>query len=262
MQVPLHKSLFNMRVLVTRASPQAEELSKKLRELGAAPVQFAAFEIVPPDNNDQLDRAIQDLRHYDWLIFTSAHGVRFFLERMTALRLQVAMLEHVKVAAIGPSTAAALERVGKKADYVPSEYLSEGIVAGLGDLDGKRVLLPRADIASKKLPRLLRSRGASVDEVIAYRTIVSRASTPGQLKRIFEQRIDIATFTSPSTIQNLARMVGSDILSGLLKNVKVACIGPVTADAARDLGIRVDVVANNHTVDGLIEAVVNEIGAA
>ena len=153
--------------------------------------------ILPPESTDQLDRAVRGVGEFDWVVFTSVNGVHFFHELAKTLNVPFDRLNHVKVAAIGPATADALERLGRKPDYVPDEYLSEEIAHGLGDVKGKRILLPRADIASKKLPSLLTQRGAIVDEVVAYRTVIPDDLTPNRLKQIFAEGVDMITFTSP-----------------------------------------------------------------
>ena len=259
MQTSSLKSLSGLKILVTRAEAQNILLSEKLRELGATPIELPTIAIVPPEKTHSLDQSISRISEYDWVIFTSVRGVRFFMERMTALGMSVDSLNRINVAAIGPATAKALEDVGKKPDYVPAEYLSEKISLGLGDVWRKRVLLPRADIASKKLPALLRERGALVDEVVAYRTVVPRDLSSSHLKSILIHGIDVVTFTSPSTVRNLAQIAGAKELQSLLNRVKIACIGPVTAEAAEELGLRVDIVAKTHTIDALVEAIENEI---
>jgi uroporphyrinogen III methyltransferase/synthase len=208
-----------------------------------------------------LDQALQKLNEYDWVIFTSVHGVRFFMERMANLKIPLKAMKQVMLAAIGPATASELERAAKKPEFVPNEFLSENIVDGLGNVNGKRILLPRADIASKKLPQLLRSRGAFVEEVVAYQTVIPPDLTPERVNSIFMRGIDLVTFTSPSTVHNLAQVIGDDKLAQVLSNVKVACIGPVTVQATRELGIGVNIVAGIHTVDALVEAIVDEIRA-
>jgi len=253
------KPLGGMRILITRPEREGPSLSTKLHALGATALELPTIAILPAKNTDALDRAVKEFEEYDWVIFTSVNGVRFFNERAKTLKVPFGKLKQVKVAAIGPATADALERLGKKPDYVPEEYLSEQIARGLGELAGKRILLPRADIASEKLPSLLKQRGAFVDEVVAYRTVIPEDLTLNRLKPIFDGRVDLITFTSPSTVRNLAEAVGHAELERLLKSVKVACIGPVTFDAAKELGLRVDVVAVNHTIDGLVEAIENEI---
>jgi uroporphyrinogen-III synthase len=163
-----------------------------------------------------------------------------------------------RIAAIGPASARALEGSGKTPDYVPRQFLSRQIAEGLDNLKGKRLLLPRADIASQELPSILRKKGAMVDEVVAYRTIVPSDLTAEKVRLTFQEGVDMVTFTSPSTIHYLSRVLGGNQLRNMLRRTRVACIGPVTVDAARSLGVTVDVVANTHTVDGLVEAIVND----
>ncbi len=259
MQATALKPLAGMKILVTRPLQEAQTLSDKLRALGATAIELPTIEIVSPESFDQLDRAIRSLEKYDWAVFTSVHGVEYFVDRMDALSVPLATLNKIQVAAIGSATSSALKQTGKTPDYVPSEYISELIVPGLGDLRGKRVLLPRADIASKKLPTRLRELGAVVDEVVAYRTVIPRDLTPQRLKSVLSDGVDLVTFTSPSTVRNLARVVGDRDLERFLRNVKIACIGPVTVGAAKELGLTVEVVAKNHTIGALVEAIVNEI---
>ena len=253
------KSLEGVKILITRPEKQNLLLSAKLQNLGATTIELPTITILPPNSTDRLDKSILRILQYDWVIFTSAHGVRFFSQRLEALGEPSDKLKQVNVAAIGPATAAALERLGKEPDYVPTQYLSEKIAVGLSDVKGKRILLPRADIASKKLPELLRQRGAKVEEVVAYRTVIPEDLSADRLKSVLKQGIDVVTFTSPSTVRNLAQIVGAKELEVLLKGVKVACIGPVTAEAAKKLGIRADIVAGTHTIDDLVEAIENDI---
>ena len=157
------KCLEGVKILITRPEKQNFLLSAKLHNLGATTIELPTIMILPPHSTDRLDRSILRILHYDWVIFTSVHGVRFFSQRLEALGESSDKLKQVKVAAIGPVTAAALKRLGKEPDYVPTQYLSEKIAVGLGDVKGKRILLPRADIAAKNLPELLRQRGAKVE---------------------------------------------------------------------------------------------------
>jgi uroporphyrinogen III methyltransferase/synthase len=258
MQATAFKPLAGMRIVVTRPIQQAHVLSERLNELGAKTIELPAIEIIPVEDTSHLDRALRSLKNYDWVIFTSVHGVRFFLERLMALKISPASLMRLKVAAIGSATASVLERAGKRSDFVPREYLSEKIAFGLGDVRGKRILLPRADIASKKLPALLRERGGSVDEVIAYRTVIPRDLTRERVKSVLTEGVDVITFTSPSTVRNIARVLGDGEVRRFLRKVKVACIGPVTIEAAEEVGLGVDVVAKTHTIDALVEAIVDE----
>lgn len=258
MQATAVKPLSGLRILITRPKDQAQTLAEKLRILGATTVELPVIEIMPTEDIGPLDNAIRELNRYDWVIFTSVQGVRHFINRMLELKIPLETLRASKVAAIGPATAAALTQAGKEPDYVPQEFLSERIVDGLGLLRGKRILLARADIASKKLPMILRERGAEVNDIVAYRTVLPRDLTREHLQSVLEQ-VELVTFTSPSTVQNLAQVLGDEGLRDSMRSLKVACIGPVTVKAVKELGLNVDVVARTHTVDGLVEAIVNEI---
>ena len=260
MQAASTKPLTEVKIMITRPREQSRELSERLRALGGTVIELPTIEILPPADSVPLDKAAQNLRNYDWIIFTSVHGVKSFLARLKSLNISVKNLDAGKVAAIGPITAAALKAASVEPRCVPDEYLSERIVECIGDVRGKRILLPRADIASKVLPTKLRGNGAIVDEVVAYRTVVPQDVTLERVKSLFENGVDLVTFTSPSTIRNLVRVVGKKGLVGYLRNVKVACIGPVTVEAVRELGVEVQIMSNKHTVNGLIEAIVNEIG--
>jgi uroporphyrinogen III methyltransferase/synthase len=249
------KPLFGKRVLVTRSREQASALSQRLRELGAEPLEYPAIAIAQPKDIAPLDEAIARLPTYDWLIFTSANGVRSLVDRMSEKRLDMQALARLKIAAIGPATAQALARYGLRVDYLPEVYTSEEIAAGIGDVAGQRILLPRATRAPKQLAQALRGKGAVVDEVAAYRTLAVGA--PDELKALLaDGQIDIVTFTSSSTVRNLAASLQGLTPADVLSRCLVACIGPVTARTAARLGIRVDVVAKEHTIPGLVEAIV------
>jgi uroporphyrinogen-III synthase len=258
MQKASLKPLSGMRIAVTRPKSEANTLSEKLRSLGAVAVELPIIAIAPPNDLAQLDDAIRRLNQFNWVVFTSVHGVEYFLNRMSVVEISVDILKSRKVAAIGPATARALIGAGKIPDYVPTEFLSKRIVDGMGDLKGKRILLPRADIASEALPRMLRERGGVVVEVAAYRTILPVELKAETVRSVFEEGVDLVTFTSPSTIRYLSRVLGENELPEVLRGTRVACIGPVTAEAAKELGVAVDLVANTHTIDALVEAIVND----
>jgi uroporphyrinogen III methyltransferase/synthase len=246
--------LIGQRVLVTRTREQASVLSAGLRALGAEAIELPTILVAPPEDWKPLDQAIASLQDYGWIIFTSVNGVRFFWDRLSIAGADARALAGVKLAAIGPGTAGELAARGLRVDYVPSEYVAEAIAAGLEGVNGQRVLLPRADIARPALADLLRDRGAEIVDVTAYRTLQPHVD-PDELRDLLA-RITVATFTSSSTVRNLTAMThnaGVDLPTALT-SVTVACIGPVTAETARDLGLPVHVVAETHTIDGLIQA--------
>jgi len=244
--------LFGKRVVVTRAKGQADALSAKLRALGADAIELPTIEIRPPSDSGPLDRAIAQLPTYDWLIFTSANGVHYFVERLRRSPFDWRALR-ARICAIGPATRAAIEALDLKVDLMGKEYVAEGLIAAFApyDLGGKRVLLPRAAVARDLVPAELTRRGAQVDVVEAYRTVMPE-DTPARAKQILSgtRLPDCITFTSSSTVQNLAAAV-----DGVPLGVKVASIGPITTQTARSLGIAVTAQARVFTVDGLVEAV-------
>jgi uroporphyrinogen III methyltransferase / synthase len=251
--------LFGRRIVVTRAREQADALGAKLRALGADVIELPTIEIVPASDYSPLDRAITELPSYDWLIFTSVNGVRFFLERLDRSQQDLRALR-ARICAIGDATKQALEVLHLKVDVMGEEYVAESLVEALSkfDLAGKRVFLPRAAVARDVLPRALRDRGACVDVVEAYRTIIPE-SAPRQAEQIFgcPRKPDWITFTSSSTVQNFVQAAGANALEG----AKVASIGPVTTATAKKLGVAVTVEATPYTTDGLVAAIVNDVTA-
>lgn len=251
------KPLFGRRVLVTRSREQASQLSAIIEELGGEAVEFPTIKVVEPDDYAPLDRAIARLSSYHWIIFTSANGVRFFMRRLLDLGQDVRALKGVNLCAIGPKTKEALERYALRVAYVPEEYRAEEIALGLKDQvkPGNRVLLPRADIARQVLADMLRKMGAEVDEAVAYRTVPDGENAKAIRQMLVRGEIHIITFTSSSTVRNFVFLLGEPDLPKLLQGVTVACIGPVTAQTARELGLPVHVEASSYTIEGLVEAI-------
>jgi uroporphyrinogen III methyltransferase/synthase len=245
--------LFGKRIVVTRAREQADALAARLHGLGADVAELPTIEIRPAADFAPLDQAIAGLGCYDWLIFTSANGVRFFLERMDRSRADLRSLR-AQICVIGPATRAAVEALHLKVDLMGKEYVAEGLVEAFAseDLTGKRVLLPRAAVARDLVPVELARRGARVDVVEAYRTAIPD-DTPARARELLTapRRPDCITFTSSSTVQNFVTTAGASALEG----VRVATIGPVTSNTARELGIRVDAEAQPYTIDGLVNAI-------
>lgn len=244
--------LFGKTVVVTRPQDQSAALAAPLRSAGAGVICLPTIEIVPPKDFSALDRAITHLDSYHWLIFTSANGVRAFLERLDHSNADLRALR-ANLAAIGPATSAALERLHLKVDVTAPEFVAEGLLAALpADLSGQKILLARAAVARDVLPRELLARGATVDVVDAYRTIA-----PPQLAAaahaIFDAapRSDWITFTSSSTVENLMSVITADQLTG----VRIASIGPVTSQTLRRHGLAVDVEASTYTAAGLAAAI-------
>ncbi|MFN8544011.1 MAG: uroporphyrinogen-III C-methyltransferase [Candidatus Binatia bacterium] len=249
------RPLFGRRIVITRPRAQAGSLAQRLEDQGAETILFPTIAIAPPADAAALDRAVASAGGYDWIVFTSVNGVRAFLDRLAALGRDVRELAGVRLAAIGPETAAELERHLLRPAVVPATYVAEGLLAALAgeDLRDRRVLLPRAAGARAILPETLAARGARVDEVIAYRAVVPPEIDAGAMQAALAAgTIDAVTFTSSSTVRNFVQLVGADLLCG--ERPVVACIGPVTAATARAAGLRVAVEAPTHTAAVLAEA--------
>ena len=253
--------LAGRRIAITRPREQADALARRLEALGARVTLLAAIRIAPIEDHVPLDAAIARLGSYDWLVFTSVNGVAAFTERLAATGHTWDERGLAQVAAIGPATAAALERAGVPVALMPDEYVAEGILDGLGMVAGQRLLLARADIARRTLAEGLRLRGAEVDEVAAYRTI-PQSVAPKLIERILGdeggERVDAITFTSSSTalglLQGLAA-TGRDPAEAL-RGVALAAIGPITAATLREHGLEPAVVAREYTIPGLTTALV------
>lgn len=249
-----HLPLFGKRIVVTRAHGQAESLSARLRSLGADAIELPAIEIQPAPDYTALDAAIAQLASYDWLIFTSANGVRFFLERLDRSTTDLRALRG-RICVIGPATKCAVEQLHLKVDLIGAEYVAESLIEAFApfDLTGKQVLIPRAAVARDLLPAELTRRGAGVDVVEAYRTLPP-ANLAARAYEIFNgrHRPDWITFTSSSTVSNFVEAAGAAALDG----VKVASIGPVTTATARKLGIKVTAEAPVYTADGLVAGII------
>ncbi len=239
-------------ILVTRPAGQAPRLVSALRAQGAEPIELPVIAIEPPTSFEPMDEAIRR-RNYDWVVFTSANGVRFFHERLLALGESADWFQRTQVAAIGPETARTVRAVGVTADLVPDEYVAEALVACLADaapLKGQRVLLPRADIARDALAAGLLRAGAVVDSVVAYRTVAASAS-PEIEQHLSVGGIDAVTFTSSSTVRAFLGVLRSRTL---LDHITLACIGPITAQTLRSSGFEPTVVAQTYTATGLVDA--------
>ena len=252
------KPLFGRRVVVTRARAQAGELSRELETLGVAVFEFPTIEIKPPENFGPLDEAIRNLDSFDWIVFTSVNGVQAFVERLEHHGLDLrAVPRWAKLAAIGPATAQRVEGAGLRVDVTPDEYRAEALIGALTEdsLRGKRILIPRAKVAREILPQKLREAGAEVVVPPSYESVPSGEGRE-RLKGLLENgEIDCVTFTASSTVENFVRSFGEKEAGWLLSKTAVACIGPVTANTARDHAIRVDAEAEEYTIRGLVSAV-------
>lgn len=251
--------LAGKRILITRTREQASTFAAVLEAAGAEVVEFPTITIVPPDTWGPLDAAIGRLREYQWVIFTSSNGVRFFWERLRHAGRDVRDLHGITVCAIGPATAAALSGLGVRADLVPAEFKAEALVEAIGaftgGIRGARVLLARAAEAREVLPEELTRLGAQVDVVPAYRTIRSGPEAEPVRAMLRDGNIHAVTFTSSSTVTHFLELVGEEARD-LLRRVVVASIGPITAETAARHGIPSDIVPEKYTIPALAEALV------
>ncbi|MCD6299903.1 MAG: uroporphyrinogen-III C-methyltransferase [Dehalococcoidales bacterium] len=250
------RPLWGKRILVTRARHQANELSQLLRKYGAIPIEMPVIEISPPPTWEELDQAIRNLKSYHWIVFTSVNAVEVFFQRLYALKLDTRWLDNIKVGVIGPATANALKERGIYPDYLPETYTHQGFLTKLNrqDIVQRRVLLPRADIAGKELSKGLTELGAEVHQVTAYKTTATTKEAVSQGKQMLLQgEIDVITFTSASTVTNLLTILGQERES--INRAKIACIGPNTAAALNEKGLKADIMATEHTIPSLVEAI-------
>ena len=248
---PLH----GRRILVTRAAEQAVEFTEQLRQRGAVVVECPTIHLVPPQQWDEVDAAINAMPSFNWLILTSTNGVRFFFARLRELGRGIHDLQNCKVCAVGPKTAEALQELGIRADLVPEQFTGEGVVAAFQgiDLQGRRILFPKADGARDLIPQQLRSMGAELVAPVVYRNIIP-AELPDAARQALEQhQLDAVVFSSPSTVRNLATLVGGVTqLQTMLADLAVASIGPVTTRACQELRLKVTVEPEQATLDDII----------
>jgi uroporphyrinogen III methyltransferase/synthase len=251
------RPLFGRRVVVTRARAQASGLANSLRGLGAEVVELPAIRIEPRIDSDEVRKAVNDLYSYALVCLTSPNGVRLLFEAMAEASLDARALANATVAAIGPGTEAELAAHGIRADLVPEQYVAEALAEALVDVPvkGRPVLVARAAEARDVLPDALRERGAKVDVVALYETV---AEPPDPEAVEAAQAADYLTFTSSSTVRNLVAALDGRLPEG----IRIVSIGPVTSDAAREAGLTVDVEAERHDIDGLIEALLADAAAS
>ncbi len=243
--------LFGRRVLITRAGHQSDAFARELLERGAEPISAPTIAIQPPDDPRPAEDALDELASFAWIVFTSQNGVDAFFERLAARGRDARAIAGAKVAAIGERTAERLERHGIRADLVPPMYLSEEVAAAVVERSrsGDRVLLYRASEARDVLPRALEAAGRRVTDIAAYATVLPR--DPEFAGKV--ARADVLTFTSASTVRGFVALLGDNDAAAAARGKCVACIGPITAEAATAAGLLVDVVAGVYTTAGILD---------
>jgi uroporphyrinogen III methyltransferase / synthase len=251
---PLH----GRRVLITRARHQVDPFSRLLADMGAAVVEIPTIEVRPMPTDERVRLAIANLSRTALVIFASANAVDIFFKMLVETGADARALHASKLCAIGQETAEMLENHGLRPELVTSEYTAEGLAKALEgwEMEGMRVLVPRAEVARDALPSLLAMRGAEVEILPVYQAVCPVQAGPALLRLFGAEGVDVITFTSSSTVANFVRAFPDDRLPAVLGDAEVACMGPVTADTARKLGLRVDIVAREYTTHGLVQAIV------
>lgn len=257
------KPLFGKRILVTRARSQASELVDQIDELGGEAVEFPVIRTQPPSDPSaraELTGAMQRLGEYDWVIFTSVNGVEHFFRTLQELRLDIRTMAKARIAAVGPKTAEALQNYGLVVETLPPKFQGAALLEVLESelRPGQKVFLPTADIARETLPSKLRELGLEVTEADVYETVLETGGGTDVIELLKESKIHIITFTSSSTVTNLMKALqelGEEQPLELLRGCRIACIGPVTAQTARDAGLQVDYLAEDATVASLVKCI-------
>lgn len=249
-------------VVVTRATSQADAFITTLESYGASVIACPTIEIAEPENFERLDEAIDHLYGYDWLIFTSANGVEYFLRRLTTRGLKVEELDELKVCAIGEATADKLRDAHVHVDLIPSESKAEGVFAALSEfvggserLHGLNFLIPRAAVGRDYLPKSLEIAGARVDVVTAYRTVLPENLDRGRLSAMLTGSADCIAFMSPSSVKNLALLFDTLDLGEKLHDLAIACIGDITGATAVEYGLQVHIKPAQTTAGDLANAI-------
>ncbi len=256
------RPLLGKGVVVTRAREQASGLARQLEDMGACVVQFPTIKIQQLLDDGPIEKAILGLGAYDWLVFTSVNGVKHFWRVLEEIGLDTRILGGLQVAAIGPATAEALADRGLKADFVPPKYVAESVVQGLLErgVAGSRVLVPRAREAREVLPEELRKAGATVDVLPVYETVLDQGKVEAFTRRLEAGEIHCITFASSSTVDNFFSLVPPDTLRELAPEVRLACIGPVTAETLASHGFTPHIQPEDFTIPALAEAVCEALG--
>ena len=250
------KPLFGQRIVITRARAQASDLLSKLSKLGAQCIEIPTIQIVSPEDTAPLKKSIKNIKDYDWLVFTSVNGVKFFFDTLFDMGRDVRVLGHLKFACIGPVTKERLKNYGIISDILPKTYRAESVIEAFStvEIKDKKVLLPRAKQARTILPEELTKMGAKVDDVTAYETRLNADGKENLISLLENNEIDAITFTSSSTVSNFMSLLESKNAKKLLKNVVTASIGPITSDTARSLDIEPDIEAKEYTIQGLVNS--------
>jgi uroporphyrinogen III methyltransferase/synthase len=250
-----HRPLFGRRIVVTRTREQASQLSRQLLELGAEVLEIPTIKVQPPDERVALVEALQGIGEYDWLVFTSPNGVTNFFEYFFKAFDDVRAIGNIRIAAVGPATAAKLKELHLRVDVMPEEYVATKIATAFKkfeSLENLRVLIARAQVANPELPKTLEDMGAIVDDVAVYQTVPETDDRAGAAAKLLETGADWITFTSSSTVENFHARFDLPKLVQKFPTTKLASIGPETSKAIAALGLKPALEAKQHTIDGLV----------
>ncbi|SET24358.1 uroporphyrinogen III methyltransferase / synthase [Natronincola peptidivorans] len=246
------------RILVTRTRQQASDLSRKLKELGGEVIEFPTIQIQAPEDFADIDEKLRNLKKFQHIIFTSVNGVKAFFERLKVIKTDIRSIGTARIHAIGSVTKKALEDKGILVDIIPEVFTAEGVLEAVKEIiqSGDRVLLPRADIARQALIDGLKEMGAEVEVMDIYKTTIPTCRRQ-DLVEILRNSVDYITFTSSSTARNFMEILTPENHQ-LIENSKIAVIGPITKKTAMELGVKVDIEAEEYTIDGLVKSIKGE----
>jgi uroporphyrinogen-III synthase len=261
--IAVAKPLHGKRIVLTRAVEQSRDLKAQLEALGATVLLFPAVSFSEPADTGELDRIIRNLAEFDWILFTSANAVRFFSDRCRRLDMPLGRRSRCRCAAVGPATASAAAAEGFSLDHVAQEFVGVALAAELAEaLNGKKVLLPRSELARQDLPAALKRAGANVTAVVAYHTGGVGAIDPGVMRAVRGAEVDVVCFFSPSAVENMRAELGANSFSRLGARAAMAAVGPVTAAALRSAFLTVAIEAPQATAESMAAAIENYFSLA
>lgn len=252
------RPLFGQRIVVTRARDQAADLSRPLLERGADVIEIPCIKLAPPTEKEALVEAMAGLNSYDWIVFTSTNGVTSFFDYFFHAFDDMRDIGGVRIAAVGPSTAEKLRALHLKVDVIPKDYTAKNVAKAMSDyetIENRKILLLRAEVATRDLPKLLEDMGAIVDDVACYRTVAETESADEASARVRELGADWVTFTSGSTVEHFHARFDLTKLTRQFPRLRLASIGPETTKAIIALGLKPNVEAAVHTIEGLVAAI-------
>ena len=250
------KPLFGKNIIITRDRQGNADFAMSIIQQAGNPIEFATIRIKPLTETSNFIQTLAKIAEFDWIIFTSANGVRIFFDCVTRLGKDGRVFGSAKIAAVGSETASKLGKFGIKADFVPSVFTSKELgeqLIGFANLQGKKILLLRSQLASKQLIEQLEQAGAEVENIAVYTTVTEKSECDWLTERIAKSKIDWLTFASPSAVDGFFEKIHADLVNS--NDVRVASIGPVTSERLNSLSVKIDVQAADHTIDGLLTAI-------